>query len=70
MKWFIDDERFPNSCLVSKQELKDLIKRIQGIEVSSTQLDLDLDDVQDETLLPESCMRRIRLIAFSRSRGI
>ncbi|CAN0925605.1 hypothetical protein LINGRAHAP2_LOCUS34855 [Linum grandiflorum] len=53
MKWYIDDDGWPNSCLVSQAEMEKLNEEISDLSVSPTQSDPNLDDVQDESLLPE-----------------
>ncbi|CAN0859810.1 hypothetical protein LINGRAHAP2_LOCUS7769 [Linum grandiflorum] len=56
MKWYIGNEGWPYSCLVSKAYMEILISEIDNLEVSSPKIDNTLDDVHDESVLPESAL--------------
>ncbi|CAN0912372.1 hypothetical protein LINGRAPRIM_LOCUS707 [Linum grandiflorum] len=53
MKWFLDDNGWPQTKPVSSDELQGLIHQSQKIEGMYRTADLDLEDVFDESLLPE-----------------
>ncbi|CAN0861144.1 hypothetical protein LINGRAHAP2_LOCUS8129 [Linum grandiflorum] len=54
MKWFVDENGLSHSKSVLAEEMNGLINKAQRFEANNPNLDPDLDDVLDETLLPES----------------
>ncbi|CAN0907385.1 hypothetical protein LINGRAHAP2_LOCUS24781 [Linum grandiflorum] len=52
MKWFIDDNGWPQTKSISADEWQGLIHRSEKIEGLYRTTDMDLEDVFDESLLP------------------
>ncbi|CAN0903937.1 hypothetical protein LINGRAHAP2_LOCUS22798 [Linum grandiflorum] len=52
MKWYIDEDGFPKASLVKKEEGKLLLKNAEDHNRLKFSVDDDLDDVYDESLLP------------------
>ncbi|CAN0881934.1 hypothetical protein LINGRAHAP2_LOCUS14509 [Linum grandiflorum] len=53
MKWFVDDKGWPHTKSVSAEEIQGLMAQNQWNEVKNPMVELDLDDVFDESLLSD-----------------
>ncbi|CAN0838334.1 hypothetical protein LINGRAHAP2_LOCUS2101 [Linum grandiflorum] len=54
MKWFIDEEGWPKTSQVTREEMDNLISGINDLQIPADQTDPYVEDIYDEFILPEN----------------